>query len=635
MREPSGPGRILEFVRDNPPAAPSSGPSYPSRVAGPLLACLVVTAVFGRQLLSNARIPSPSSYAEAVLGSNAYAMRNAPDLEIPGSLADVVTTWQLIAYSTVTAAADRHESLVGLTREFVLVVTMLTLLLIIVTCRRLLLGWISTVLAVLLIGLPATFALARLVSTSAALAALWLIISVLLLIVVANRRGSRDEESAVAQPAGMMRRTRLLILLSGATALIAVLTAPVSILIVLGLALGFVNMRRTDHGWTDKARILAIVVLSAALVLALWLTVWEPATAESGLPSLEVSGRAIALGGLVVAAACWSIGWLRPLAIASAPILLAAGWPGPAAAQALTLGLCFSALLVAGLVDTALRREPSGTATRRFFAIRAGATATLLLATIAGGLLVPASSVAAVTVTPGVEVARWIDSQLPADAVVQVDPLNRVQLVRDGLDPDRLTTAGQSGPDPDFLLVPLQRHTDLPLIAGFGSGSDALAIRQVVTDPRAYAEAEVADREARSRFGDALADNPNLSLSESAAAAMRAGDVDSRLMVSLAAASTSVRLAITGFPTTDGDLGRANVFRAAILTDITDLDPSVGAQGTSPEALRWLAQFFATQQPPYLPLRVTEAVMSLHVVYAAPPPLGLLPTCPPMEIPCP
>lgn len=129
---------------------------------------------------------------------------------------------------------------------------------------------------------------------------------------------------------------------------------------------------------------------------------------------------------------------------------------------------------------------------------------------------------------------------------------------------------------------------------------------------------------ARSQFGAALASNPNLTLGDSAVAALRAGEVDSRLMISLAA-SASVRLAIPEFTGTPGDLETGNVFRTVILTGITDLDPTVGATGTSDAALRWLAQFFQTQQPPYQPLFVVEAATSLKVGYAAPAPLGLLP----------
>jgi hypothetical protein len=188
-----------------------------------------------------------------------------------------------------------------------------------------------------------------------------------------------------------------------------------------------------------------------------------------------------------------------------------------------------------------------------------------------------------------------------------------------------LRTAGQDGGDPEFVLVSLEDRTELPLLASFGSGPDALGVRLIVADPAAFTQAQANDVAARSRFGIALASNPNLSLGDPAVAALRAGEVDSRLMISLAAASASARLAIAEFTGTPGDLENGNVFRTVTLTEITDLDPTVGATGTSDASLRWLAQFFQTQQPPYQPLFVVEAARSLTVGYAAPSPLGLLP----------
>jgi len=173
-------------------------------------------------------------------------------------------------------------------------------------------------------------------------------------------------------------------------------------------------------------------------------------------------------------------------------------------------------------------------------------------------------------------------------------------------------------------LGPLDIRTDLPLLASFGTGVDALGLRLVVADPAAFAQAQVSDEASRRRFGTALASNPNLTLDASAAAALRSGSVDPRLMVSLATASASVRLAIPEFTRTAGDLEQGNVHRAATLTDITDLDAR-GANGTSSLALRWLAQFFQSQLPPYQPLYVHEGDNGLTVGYAVPSPLGLLP----------
>lgn len=190
----------------------------------------------------------------------------------------------------------------------------------------------------------------------------------------------------------------------------------------------------------------------------------------AAIASVERAGAAIALGGLVVAVACSPIAWLRPLSLGAVPILLAAAWPGPAQDEAMILRLTVAAMLAAGFLETLLRQEnPSLVRLRRFPLAAKPAIATMLVAGIVGALLLPSSAPAAATATPSAEVAAWINTQLAPDTIVEVDPLSRAQLVRHGLDPDRLTEAGQSGDGADILLVPLDSRSDLPLIANFGT----------------------------------------------------------------------------------------------------------------------------------------------------------------------
>lgn len=591
-----------------------------------MLALLAVAGVFLRQLISNATVPVPSTDAEAALGVNAYAFPRFSELRIPGSVSDAITAWPFAGYSYLTSATGRHESLVGSTREFLLVLAVLTAALTVAVCRRLFLGWIGTALAVALAGIPGAVALARIISAPAAVAAFWLALAALSAVIVADRQGRRAAERRDGVLARPGWRNWILIALTVAASAIAVLTAGVSVLILLGLVFGFVSTRRLDDNWNLGLRGLAILSLCAALVGASWITVWGPSVNGGVVGSVEAAGAAVALGGLVLAAACSPVAWLRPLALGAVPILLAAAWPGPAQATAMLLGITVLAMLAAGLLDTLLRHGQSNLVRpRRFPAASVLAAATLLVAVIVGAFVLPSPAPAAATAIPSAAVAAWIDTQLPPDAVVEVDPLSRAQLVRDGLDPARLSTADQSGDQGNYLLVPLDTRTELPLLASFGAGADALGLRLAVADPTAFAQAQVADEAARSRFGTALARNPQLTLGAPAAAALRSGDVDSRLMVSLATASSSVRLAIAEFTGTAGDLEQGNVYRAVTLTDITVLEPAAGANGTSSAALRWLAQFFQRQLSPYRPMTVLDTDDALTVVYAAPSPLGLLP----------
>lgn len=623
----------LAFARDEPPTSRSSEPptsrsrqpGFARRAAGPLVVLLAVAATCARQVISNATVPTPLTDAEAALGANAYAFLNAPQLRIPGSLSDTATSWQLGAYSVVSSASDRHDSLVGAAREFVLLVTVLTAILTVLVCRRLLMGWASSALAVAVSGAPAAAALARIISVPGALAAFWIVLAAASAVVVADRRGRRDEYPDRTRALAVARNW-LLITLCAVASTMAVLTAGVASMLLLGLVLAFVSTRPLDDRWTLGMRGLAILSVVGAIVGASWLTVWRPSTHGSAFAPLEVGAAAIATGGLVLAVACGAIAWLRPLALGAVPILLAAVWPGPAQVEALVLGLTVVAVLAAGALDSLLRRdEASFVRGRRFAGAWVPVAASLLAAGVVGAVILPSSAPALASPTPGAEVAAWIDTQLAPDAVIEVDALSRAQLVLYGLDPDRLSTTGQGSERADLLLLPLGSRTELPLIATFGGGAGELGLRLRVDDPADFADAQIADRTARSRFGTALTRNPHLSLGASAAAALRAGDVDPRLMVGLATASASVRFGVTEFSNTGGTLVQESVFRQAVLTDITDLDPSVGASGTSPEALRWLGQFFRTQQPPYLPLVVVEAVTSLTVSYAAPSPLGLLP----------
>ncbi len=617
--------RELAFVRDQPFSSGLVPPSFLRRIAGPAVGILAIAAVCARQWISNVSLASPMTDAEGALGTNAYAFLNFPELRLPGSISEVFVSWQVAGYSFVTSATDRHDTFVGPTREFVLVVTVLTAVLMVAICRWLFLSWNSSALAVVLLGIPGIAVLVRVLAAPAALAAFWLVVAALLALIVHNRRGRR---SAARQERTSLRTgalTWLLIALACAAAAMAVLSSGVSALVLLGLAFGFLSGRPLDQKWTPGLRGTTILSLCAALVGVSWVTVWGPSVGGTAIPSIEGAGAAVALGVLVLAQVYSWIFWLRPLALAAAPILLAAAWPGPAQAASLLLGLTVAAVLAAGLLDTVVGEGRSNFLSHRRPSPAWLAGAALLVASVAGALLMPSTAPAAATPAPDAQIAAWIETQLSPDAIVEVDPLTLVHLVRDGLDPARLRTAGQDGGDPEFVLVSLEDRTELPLLASFGSGPDALGVRLIVADPAAFTQAQANDVAARSRFGIALASNPNLSLGDPAVAALRAGEVDSRLMISLAAASASARLAIAEFTGTPGDLENGNVFRTVTLTEITDLDPTVGATGTSDASLRWLAQFFQTQQPPYQPLFVVEAARSLTVGYAAPSPLGLLP----------
>ncbi len=203
---------------------------------------------------------------------------------------------------------------------------------------------------------------------------------------------------------------------------------------------------------------------------------------------------------------------------------------------------------------------------------------------------------------------------------MEIDPLGRAQLIRNGLDPGRLRTPGAAGSRPDFLLGPLREAADLPLIARFGTGTAVLGLRLVVPDGAAYSRALAEDEAARRLFGSALAENGNLILGAGAASALRAGSVDSRLMVGLAGAASSLRLGIAQFADTSEDPATGAILREVTIANVSDLTSA----DTNQSAVGRLATFLRMQESPYQPLAVFEAGSSVSVRYAAPSPLGLL-----------
>lgn len=584
------------------------------RSAGPLLALLTVIAVGARQLASNASAPAPWSDAETALAVNAYALPRFSELTVSTSLGETVSSWQVAAYSTLTSATDRYELLVGPSREFVVFATVLTAALTIGICRRLRLSWWSSAAAAALAGLPAAAALVRGVSVPATAATMWLALAAFLVLLTVDRRPRRPGQGRLT---GLFSR-RLgrwpLTLLAAIATSTAVFTAEVTLLVVLGLLFGIAATRRLRGGWTPGLRGFVILGLIAGIVVTFGLTVWRPSSESAqAIPTAEV-GTVLAVAGLAVAVACWQIAWLRPLTLGAIPILIAAAVRGPAQASASIISLTVIAVLVASLLDHLLSElRPSG--------FWLPATAAVLAIAALGTVVLPTPAQASnPTRTANADVASWIQTQLDPNALIGVAPLNRAQLVRQGLDPDRLIIVDSDSAEFDFLLAPLERGGDLPLIASFGDGPDALGLRMVVSDPDAFADALADDQIARIRFGNALSENPNLTLGDAARTALEAGLVDTRLMVGLAGASSYARFAIEEFATRPGDLAVGTILREATLTDISAIDMASG----DVTVRGWLAEYFLMQRGVYRALAVVEGGTSLTVRYAAPSPLGLL-----------
>src|SRR5262249_30537036 len=130
------------------------------------------------------------------------------------------------------------------------------------------------------------------------------------------------------------------------------------------------------------------------------------------------------------------------------------------------------------------------------------------------------------------------------------------------------------------------------VIASFGVGATRIDIRAVAADgARSYQAAEAADRAARISAGRQLLRNHRISASSAARAELIAGDVDPRLLVTLATLAAQQPLGITQFA--DPSPGAPDVpLRSAEIYPITQ------------SKLRSMLAYLRAQRTPYLPARI-------------------------------
>ena len=227
------------------------------------------------------------------------------------------------------------------------------------------------------------------------------------------------------------------------------------------------------------------------------------------------------------------------------------------------------------------------------------------------------------------EAAAWIASQVNSVAIIGCYPAMCASLQTQGVSASRLvplgsTMAGVLWADVIATLSSADRklvHRYAPaLIASFGWGSSRVEIRAVAPGGAAsYQSALRADLNARKSAGSQLLRNPRIRFSVADARQLRAGEVDSRLLATLAALSSQFALRVMAFG--DSSPGAPLLFRKV----------SVASYGGGNGAAR-LAAALATikaQEGPYLPahsaiVRLGTGQPVLLIEFAAPSPLGLL-----------
>jgi len=223
------------------------------------------------------------------------------------------------------------------------------------------------------------------------------------------------------------------------------------------------------------------------------------------------------------------------------------------------------------------------------------------------------------------EAVAWIAGQVSNAAMVGCYPVMCAALQAQGVPAGRLVPVQPGSADPPRAQVvvtsasagrQLAGRYAPALIASFGSGRSRIEVR--ATEPggaAAYGAAQRADLAARKSAGAQLLRNRHLLFTPAGAAQLLAGQVDSRLLATLAALSSRYQFRVTAF--SDAAPGAQVPFRQMTISAdrTTDLAAALA--------------MVRAQNPPYLPahaetVRLDTGQTVLSIEFAAPSPLGLL-----------
>jgi hypothetical protein len=227
------------------------------------------------------------------------------------------------------------------------------------------------------------------------------------------------------------------------------------------------------------------------------------------------------------------------------------------------------------------------------------------------------------------QAAAWIAGQVNAGAIIACDPAMCTALQAQGVTAGRLMPLRAAAADPHGATVMVAStsadsqlaSTYAPaVIAIFGSGNTRIAVRATEPgEPTGYESALRADLAARKSAGSQLLKNSRIRFTAQDAAQLRAGAVDSRVLATLAALASPVR--VPGgcvrryFPRRPGPVpGR---------------DHHAGRHPGHAGSLAAVMTLVNEQHPPYLPahatiIRTPAGQVALRIGFASPSPLGLL-----------
>jgi hypothetical protein len=228
------------------------------------------------------------------------------------------------------------------------------------------------------------------------------------------------------------------------------------------------------------------------------------------------------------------------------------------------------------------------------------------------------------------QAAAWVARQISAGAILACDPAMCSALVRYGIPAANLLVLGPGASDPLGSAVVLATAAVRSMfgsrlvtvyapqtLASFGTGQTRIDVRAIAPDGAAAYRTELAaDLRARRAAGAQLLTNPRIIAPPAARTELANGEVDARLLLTLAAMAVSGPVRVLAF----GDQGPG----ASMGTPLRSAE--IVASAASAQAL---LAFVRAQRSPYLaaqsglsPGPAGQTVLT--IAFAAPSPLGLL-----------
>jgi hypothetical protein len=227
------------------------------------------------------------------------------------------------------------------------------------------------------------------------------------------------------------------------------------------------------------------------------------------------------------------------------------------------------------------------------------------------------------------QAAAWIADQVGSDQTIGCAPLMCAALRARGIATSRLLPlpASAGSPRADVVVTSPAPHNqpagqasddDAPVpIASFGSGVSLIQVRAAYPGGvAAYHAALRADLAARKAGGVQLLQSRRIQVSPQCAGQLRAGEVDTRLLVALAALASLQPLRVVAF-------GEASPRERVPLAEAPLREVTItSADGRGLAAVLAMVR---AQRAPFQPMHVTAVGQAgLLIEFAAPSPIGLL-----------